>query len=486
MSSYFIKTGRLFTPVRKYAWLFTLLVGIGGLWYPRLGLLVIPVMLSLVIMAFFRGRYWCGNFCAHGSLFDSLLPLSRNSKIPAFFKAKIVVGGFFLWFTFNLTRKFIRVWSLSGTGAFWDRLGMIFVSSYLMVIIAGVLLSLFVTPRTWCNFCPMGVLQRLSSKLGKLLGVARKTDVKVSITSSKLCHKCGKCARVCPMQLLPYAEFPEHNQFTAENCIKCATCVENCPAGILYIGPEQEAAAKSARTDESGADGRRRITARVAAVKELKPDVREYTFQFLEPEKISYKPGQFLLLKIQDNPEMFRAYTISSYCTDGRSAGIIVKKVKDGYGTEMIFNNVKAGDVVELEGPLGNSLQVDKKAARLLFVANGIGITPFIPLVYDVLEKGSAARDVTLVYGVRHENDFIYDEYFRELAAKHPRFRYLKVVSRPEDPQVRKGYVTNVVEELALTGYKTYICGSKAMTADMLQVLRKLGYDEEDIFYEAV
>ncbi|HAE91579.1 MAG TPA: 4Fe-4S ferredoxin, partial [Tissierella sp.] len=38
MSNQYIKTNRTFTVIRKYGWLFTLLVAIGGLWEPKLGL----------------------------------------------------------------------------------------------------------------------------------------------------------------------------------------------------------------------------------------------------------------------------------------------------------------------------------------------------------------------------------------------------------------------------------------------------------------
>ncbi|OQY35640.1 MAG: hypothetical protein B6241_00160 [Spirochaetaceae bacterium 4572_59] len=35
-------------------------------------MLVIPVMIGLILVFFYKGRYWCGNICAHGSLWDSL------------------------------------------------------------------------------------------------------------------------------------------------------------------------------------------------------------------------------------------------------------------------------------------------------------------------------------------------------------------------------------------------------------------------------
>ena len=72
LSNYYIKANRTFSTIRKYAWIFTVLVAIGGLWEPKLGLLVILIMMGLTITAFFTGRYWCGNFCPHGSLFDKV------------------------------------------------------------------------------------------------------------------------------------------------------------------------------------------------------------------------------------------------------------------------------------------------------------------------------------------------------------------------------------------------------------------------------
>ena len=227
MASYYIKTNRAFTLIRKYGFIFTLLVAIGGLWFPKLGLLVIPVMIGLMLAAFFKGRYWCGNICAHGSLFDSLImPISRNKKIPEFFKSKILGGVFFALFSYKLISKFIKVASIYGSISFFDKIGLIFVSSYLMVTILGGFLAIAFNPRTWCNFCPMGIIQRLSYKLGKIVGVTKITDEKITVAKTEMCHKCGKCARVCPMQLTPYSQFSDKNQFDDDVCIRCSTCVE--------------------------------------------------------------------------------------------------------------------------------------------------------------------------------------------------------------------------------------------------------------------
>lgn len=36
--NYYIKTNRIFNPMRKYGWIVTVLIAIGGLWEPKLGL----------------------------------------------------------------------------------------------------------------------------------------------------------------------------------------------------------------------------------------------------------------------------------------------------------------------------------------------------------------------------------------------------------------------------------------------------------------
>lgn len=486
MNNYYIKTNRTFTTIRKYGWMFTLLVAIGGLWEPKLGLLVVLIMAGLTTTSFFTGRYWCGNFCPHGSLFDKVfLPISQNKKIPNFLKSKPMVIGFFLFFMFNFSRKIIKISKLWGTFSFLDKLGFLFVNTYLMVLIVGGLLAIFANPRVWCQFCPMGSIQKLSYKLGKKLGVAKKTEKKITISSKDKCHACGKCSRVCPFQLTPYLEFSDSNQFENVNCIKCATCVENCPANILSLETEESAAKLKESTSKTGYENRQRIISKIINIKELNEGIREYTFQFQSPKEIKYKAGQFILIKIGDNPKAFRAYSISSYNEDNRNLSVIIKKVEKGYGTEVIFSKFKVGDIVELEGPMGDELVPDKSADKILFVGNGIGITPFIALSKDVLLNYPKVKDVKLLDGQRYEREFLYHDYFKSLDKDHEKFSYIPMVSRDNSNSIKKGYVTDALKELDLTGYKVYMCGSKNMITDSYKILLNKGIKKEDIYYES-
>ncbi|NLK44964.1 MAG: FAD-dependent oxidoreductase, partial [Tissierellia bacterium] len=208
-------------------------------------------------------------------------------------------------------------------------------------------------------------------------------------------------------------------------------------------------------------------------------------FSCVEPELVDYKAGQFILIKIQDNPKAFRAYSISSYNEDSRRLSVIIKKVEKGYGTNIIFNEFRIGDIVDLEGPMGDELVPEKSAERILFVANGIGITPFIGLSKDVLQNYPNVKEVILLNGQRYENELLYDEYFKSLEKFYGKFKYIPVLSRDKSSSLRKGYVTDILKEMDVAGSHVYMCGSKNMILDSYDILLNKGIEKECISYES-
>lgn len=224
--------------VKKYAWVVTILVALGGQWVPELGLLVPLIMLTLSLMSLFRGRYWCGNFCPHGSFFDTFVfPVSRNLGVPKIFRSRVFVFFFFFFFLLQLGRRFFL--TFGDLHHFSRQVGFIFSSTYLMVLILGGLAGFFFQARAWCYFCPMGTLQLFFYRLGQALGLTRG-EKKITITKKEECRLCGKCARACPLHLTPYQNVNKEGEFDDENCIRCQFCVQNCLLGILELSSVSE------------------------------------------------------------------------------------------------------------------------------------------------------------------------------------------------------------------------------------------------------
>lgn len=51
----------------------------------RFALAAVICMAGPIIVSLWKGRYWCGNLCPRGSMYDSLISkISRRKKYPVF------------------------------------------------------------------------------------------------------------------------------------------------------------------------------------------------------------------------------------------------------------------------------------------------------------------------------------------------------------------------------------------------------------------
>lgn len=197
--------------ITPYLGIIVVIVSIGGIFYPKLGYFLLLVFASLMIIAPFRGRWFCGNLCPSGSLVDFwLAPLSRKSRIPPQFKSMWIRVPIFAAIMAFMIFRIIQ------TEGFVDKIGMVFVAQFISINSIAILFGIGIAPRAWCSFCPMGTLQRTFG--------GRKYQLKVD---NERCIDCGKCQRVCPMQL------PVNEILDKPDCIKCGRCVEACPKGAL-------------------------------------------------------------------------------------------------------------------------------------------------------------------------------------------------------------------------------------------------------------
>ena len=235
MKTYHRLPSRSYGLWKRYAWILVPVIGLGGLIYPLLGFAVLAIMVTLMMLGMLRGKYWCGNLCPHGSLFDVVLarylPLK---KIPSLFLSPVFRWLFFFFFMLMFASRVSGAWQFLGEPHFTERLGGVFVQQYLMLpTIGAVLLAVIFGPRTWCKVCPMGTMQILMYRLGTWLGINKNTDVQLELQNTEACRECAACARECPMQLAPYRDV-ESRGFD-EECVKCSNCVYNCPFNLLSM-----------------------------------------------------------------------------------------------------------------------------------------------------------------------------------------------------------------------------------------------------------
>ncbi len=238
-----VATERAYTMVRKYGWFITLLIGIGGQFYPQLGLLVPFIMLGMISISFFKGLYFCGNFCPHGSYFDvPLLKFSPTKKVPDFLKSNLFAGLVLIFFLINFSWRLIAAIQAAGA-PLHIRLGSVFANIYVVILLVATLLGVIKNSRTWCHFCPMRTIQIGVYNLGKKLGITSKYNEMVAIKDSEDCVECGRCSKVCPIELKPYPtlKYKQENAYLESNhCMRCRVCIEECPVEVLELSSTSE------------------------------------------------------------------------------------------------------------------------------------------------------------------------------------------------------------------------------------------------------
>lgn len=189
-----------------------------GLVYPAIGVIALICMLAPVAVSFYKGRFWCGNFCPRGSFFDNVLSrISPKKPIPPIFRST----GLRVFMLFLIMAVFsIQMYYAWGS---LSAIGMVFIRIILVTTLVGIVLGMLYHQRTWCSFCPMGTLSSWVSTWKKPM----------PIRAADSCVGCNLCSKVCPMQLAPSSAKGDANGFAAGDCLKCGICVDKCPKKSL-------------------------------------------------------------------------------------------------------------------------------------------------------------------------------------------------------------------------------------------------------------
>jgi ferredoxin--NADP+ reductase len=191
-------------------------------------------------------------------------------------------------------------------------------------------------------------------------------------------------------------------------------------------------------------------------------------------------------------PHAVRLYSIASPTRGEDGHGKIIsttvkRTIDEDWENHKLFLGVcsnylcdlKEGDEVRLSGPAGKKFLLPTNAAAhdYLFFATGTGIAPFRGMIMDLLHQKNESR-IALVMGSPYATDLMYDAYFRQMAAEHPRFTYLTAISREKqadghDPMYVQDRITASRDLLMpmLSSERTliYVCGIAGMELGIFQ-----------------
>ena len=185
----------------------------------------------------------------------------------------------------------------------------------------------------------------------------------------------------------------------------------------------------------------RRLPCRLQALRQLTHDVMQVSLRLPAAEPFTFRAGQYIDILLPQGRR--RSFSIASAPSAPQTLDLLVRRVPGGLFSERLFGALKAGALLEIEGPLGQFYVPGAAPPRpLLLIGGGTGIAPLLSIARYVIGRGER-RDMQLYWGVRTAKDLCLLEVLDQLADESQAdFGYQLVLSEPDAPwRGRSGWV---------------------------------------------
>lgn len=202
-----------------------------------------------------------------------------------------------------------------------------------------------------------------------------------------------------------------------------------------------------------------------------------FTFLFKSSEKIDWKPGQHGIFTVSASKlegGSWRGFSVAS-TPDEAHIMISTRIAEKPSAFKKALMDLKPGDSITMRGPFG-PFYIDHPSKPVVFIAGGIGITPFRALIRaSVNDKSSAPSSIDLLY-IDSKGTYAYKDYLDELANEH-KFVNIKYLT---DKDVLAKEIGSCVENHK-NNADYFISGPPAMVKALKDKLVSLGIKKSNI-----
>jgi ferredoxin-NADP reductase len=212
-------------------------------------------------------------------------------------------------------------------------------------------------------------------------------------------------------------------------------------------------------------------------------------FHFEKPPGFDFKPGQSADLTLLNPPETdsegsIRTFSIASAPFEDQL--VFATRMRDT-AFKRSLKKVPLGTAVKMDPPMGSFTLHKNSAKPAVFLAGGIGITPFSSIVRQA-DHDRAPHKLYLFYSNRRPEDTAFLETLQNLERTNPNFHLIATMTQmPRSKKTWNGETGWVDKEMLsrhlsdLRGPIYYVAGPPAMVAGMRSMLVASGVDEDDI-----
>jgi len=196
---------------------------------------------------------------------------------------------------------------------------------------------------------------------------------------------------------------------------------------------------------------------------------------------------------------VIRAYSMANYPEEKGIVKFNIRIASPPPGTDFpagqmssyVFN-MKPGDKITVYGPFGEFFAKETEA-EMVFVGGGAGMAPMRSHIFDQLKRLNTKRKMSFWYGARSLREMFYQDEYDMLQSENDNFKWHVALSdpAPEDNwEGHTGFIHNVLLENYLKDHPApedceyYMCGPPMMNAAVIQMLKSLGVEDENIMLD--
>jgi ferredoxin-NADP reductase len=201
-----------------------------------------------------------------------------------------------------------------------------------------------------------------------------------------------------------------------------------------------------------------------------------------------HTPGQHVDVRLtaEDGYQAQRSYSIASPPEEDGIA-LTVERLEDGEVSTFLTDELRAGDRLEVRGPLGGyfTWTVDQ-GGPLALVAGGSGIVPLMAMIRHRAAQASRIP-IRLLCSWRTAEDVIYRDELARLAARRDGLELTHTLTR-NAPADWRGHTRRIDREMLLEVLPgpearplAYVCGPTPMVESVATLLVSLGHAPERI-----
>jgi ferredoxin-NADP reductase len=235
----------------------------------------------------------------------------------------------------------------------------------------------------------------------------------------------------------------------------------------------------------AGIRPRGRLAWRIGEVVETSPETPRAKSIFLDvPGWEGHEAGQHVDIRLtaEDGYQAQRSYSIASAPEDGRLE-LLVERLEDGEVSPYLTDELRAGDRLELRGPIGGWFTWrTEEGGPLLLVAAGSGIAPLMAMLRHRAASGSDAP-CRLLYSSRSREETIFAEELDRLAGEAGALEVFHTLTRSRPPGWT-GYDRRIDEEMIRDVAPSpsesplgFVCGPTPLVEAAATALVNLGHD---------